>query len=252
MNVIAKIISFSFFIYMQQEFLVYSALNDNNQNCSQEYIDVSDQERINKIMEGFINLGQLNEEAIVCKVVEPRTAYAREIIFVNNKNGSKVIKTFKSYDGFKKEEKSLLPDLNLINEINKMAEDNHVQIPKIIVPNASFSDDSNEIWAVIQEEAKGKPLSATYNMFIENSEILNMKDSDIETMFRSIGKQLGNLDYLLHVNNRPFIFHPDNKTDNIFYDNEKQKLYWIDVAGITEKLNIENRKLTSVVNKLVL
>jgi hypothetical protein len=105
-----------------------------------------------------------------------------------------------------------------------MALDHNIEIPKIITNQTSFN--LGNFFGFIQDTAKGKALG--------EYDLANMEDADIKTTFNIIGTQFGNLDYLLYKNNEVLI-HPDSHPFNFMYDDNDNRLYWIDTAGIKEQ-----------------
>ncbi|MDP1879343.1 MAG: hypothetical protein Q8K60_00215 [Parachlamydiaceae bacterium] len=196
-------------------------------NFRERGYSAADTTRINRIIQEFKNLGELSIEAKITKIIKPQTYFAREIIFMKDNQSSKIIKTFKDKYGFQAEKQSLKNDSDLINNLNTLAKNNNAEIPKIIVASAAL--DTNNLWSVIQEEAKGEAVKL-YN-------IPNMNDVDIIQMFKSIGKQFGNLDHLLKNKNKPLIIHPDSHGGNLMYDDTTLKLYWIDTSTIANDDN---------------
>lgn len=236
MNIIKKIsIAFMLLLPISQAFSVQ--LIENDQTGAYEGVTSSNVNRITDILNAFIELGQLSDDVEYCKVIElpvGKTTYAKEIIFVKNNESSKVIKTFKKVDDYEKEISTLEEDRVLVNYINQFPGIDKVNIPKIIVSSGFYRDDNNSIWAVIQNEAKGKQLG--------EYDLLNMQDDDIRNLYQAVGRIIGNLDQFLYNSGQILLFHPDFNSYNVFYDNETDTLYWIDVAGIAKKYNEKKEK----------
>lgn len=152
--------------------------------------------------------------------------YVKKIIFTKDDISLKIIKIEKESDNFKKNKKKLKEDMYLIEHINQLALDDFIKIPKIIVNQYFFY--LKNYFGFIQDAANGKTLG--------EYDLAHMEDADIYIMFNSIGTQFGNLDHLLHKYNEVLI-HPDGHPFNFIYDNMEKRLYWIDTAGIKEKMD---------------
>lgn len=201
----------------------------NFDNCG---LNAGKVEKAKTAFHQFKNAGDLSVEAKIVGIQRVSSFEVDFIVFVEDKGIQKVIKIMIGRNaGHDKD--FFEADLNLVNQINQLADRNNVSIPKLIVSDAML--DGNGLGAYLQEKAKGK--------LLVGFDIKKMSDNDVKTMFKSIGKQSGNLDQLLIDNNMPFIHHTDSHSKNLFFDAQTQQFSWIDTAGLAH--DYDQRQVTT-------
>lgn len=194
-----------------------------------------------QIVNGLKGLGLLNNEAqITSSKMIWHSRNVKKIIFVEDAISPKIIKIEREINHFNWDKEKLEEDLNLVNKINKMALDHNIEIPKIIANQISFN--LGDFFGFIQNATKGKALG--------EYDLAKMEDDDIKTMFSSIGTQFGNLDSLLH-NNYEVLAHPDSHPYNFMYDNNENRLYWIDTVGIKNEMDESKHYLEATKSSLL-
>ncbi|MDP3532344.1 MAG: hypothetical protein Q8S31_03545 [Alphaproteobacteria bacterium] len=183
--------------------------------------------KIKNIVQGFQQAGQLSAATNIVKIEKGRGAEAKQLIYATDGQQKLVIKVMNSRGSFEAAKKGKTDELNFINNLNQMASNNNLVIPKIIVGQELIQVGND--YAELQILAKGKPIGTI--------DIHDMSDNDVKAMFKAIGTQMGNLDRLLIANHMPLLEHPDGHPHNFFYDKGTKEFSWIDVAGVSHPNN---------------
>ncbi|MDP1723869.1 MAG: hypothetical protein Q8L85_04130 [Alphaproteobacteria bacterium] len=183
--------------------------------------------KVKNIVQEFQQSGQLSAATNIVTIKEGRGPEAKQLIYVTDAQQKLVIKVTNSRGSFEAAKKGKTDELKFINNLNQIASNNNLVIPKIIVGQELIKVGND--YAELQILAKGKAIGTL--------DIHDMSDNDVQTMFKAMGTQMGNLDRLLIANHMPLLEHPDGHPHNFFYDKGTKEFSWIDVAGVSHPNN---------------
>jgi hypothetical protein len=168
-----------------------------------------------------------------------------------NETVSYVLKEVQS-PGYLKEE--ALFHSNKINEWNKILE-NYSTIHNINIP----------IFAKYYDTKKFEEMNVTYLLYrlqfapgdtlkkiAKNIQQKKYSNNEIEQIQTNIGEQLGYLIKAMYQHNKTIIMHGDLSDNNIIYDINTNKMYWIDLGGTHEISFVENElEYKNAINKII-
>ena len=169
-----------------------------------------------------------------------------------NETVSYVLKEVKS-PGHPKEE--ALFHSNKINEWNKILENYSTSHNNINIPifakyyDTKVFEEMNDTYLLYRLQfAPGD----TLKKIAKNIQQKKYSNDEIEKIQTNIGEQLGYLIKAMYQYNKTIIMHGDLSDNNIIYDINTNKMYWIDLGGTHEISFVENElEYKNTINKLI-
>lgn len=196
-----------------------------------------------QIMQQLKDAQLISPTAVMEKIIIPETVSASHILFINQPQSTPLVaKVFKTYDTYIKEKNALKIEKNISDLIRNAESKVNYQLPIITQYKGSMDLDGTGI--ILLERAKGKTLGTEMLDVIPS-----IPDAKIKEDFMVIGEIFGGLDRLLSDTN-DILVHNDSHGDNLIYDDENKKLYWIDTAGLSWMRDAVNPNRYSSLEKL--
>lgn len=194
-------------------------------------------EDINKSKER--NVSEIEEYTVHTPVKPFDSAYVKEIIhlspIVTSNDCPLVAKVFKDLEKYTSEKSKLEKLVNIMELVNKLRINCHKSLPILTEYKGGGVVNSNgtQQGVVLLEKAKGIELGGLIKR------ISRGKLEEIDTIFKTIGEQMGALDALICKSKKNEneegcyrLTHGDSHAGNFFYDKDTKQFYWIDLEGV--------------------
>ena len=201
--------------------------DDHNKALIAQYVfRDSQKENLSKtIVQKLQEQGTISPEAKTKTKEITRSSFTDHIIFIKDKSTCPLVaKVFKFSEDFVKENNQMKIEDAYIEVINELRVTCNYPLP--IITRRQGDIVVENVGVILMEKAKGKPLSEIFQT------LESLDDHKIKEIFNNVGAQFGALDNLMYTNKNEVLFHSDGHLGNFVYDEKKNQLYWIDIAGL--------------------